>query len=137
MIKLFTDGGARGNPGLAAIGVYITDEKNQGIDSISKKIGFTTNNIAEYKAVLAGLSWLIEHQEEIKNQEIYFYLDSKLIYSQISGLYKIKNGNLRTLLFEIREKEAILNLPIKYFYIPREKNYEADRLVNLALDSQS
>lgn len=136
MIKVFTDGGARGNPGEGAIGVYITDKKNQKIDALSQKIGYTTNNIAEYKAVIAGLSWLIEHKEEIKNQEIHFYLDSELIYSQISGLYKIKNSNLRTLLFEIREKEAILNLPIKYSYIPREENYHADRLVNLALDNK-
>lgn len=135
MIKVFTDGGARGNPGEGAIGVYISNEKNQKIDALSQRIGFTTNNIAEYKAVIAGLSWLIKHKEKVQDQAICFYLDSQLAYSQISGFYKIKNNNLRLLLFEIREKEAILNSVIKYTHIPREENSEADKLVNLALDN--
>lgn len=136
MIKIFTDGGARGNPGPAAIGVYITDGKNK-IDAFGKKIGVATNNVAEYKAVIAAFSWIAKNKEKIKDDsEIRFFLDSKLVVSQLNGVFKIKNPGLRGLLFEIREKEAEANVPISYFYVPREENKNADRLVNRALDNK-
>ncbi len=135
-VSIFTDGGARGNPGPAAIGVFIKDKTGREIAKIGKKIGIATNNVAEYKAVIEGLEWLINNKEKfLKEIKIYFFLDSKLVYSQIVGLFKIKNAELRDLLFIIREKEAQLDLQIFYNYIPREKNKEADKLVNLALDN--
>ena len=138
MIKVFTDGGARGNPGPAAIGVFIVGENNKVIVGFGEPIGFATNNVAEYKAVVRALSWLFEKKELLKNEmEISFYLDSELVCNQLNGLYKIKNSNLRSLLFEIREKEASFSFNIKYFHIPREKNKEADKLVNQALNSNS
>lgn len=136
MINVYIDGGARGNPGPAAVGVYIADEKNNKIASFGEKIGIATNNVAEYKAVIKALSWLLENKGLIENGEINFFLDSKLIFSQICGLFKIKQAKLRELLFEVREKEAQLGIKIHYFQIPREENKNADRLVNLALDNK-
>ncbi len=134
MIKVYTDGGARGNPGPAAIGVFITDQSNNKIGEISEKIGETTNNVAEYRAVISALDWLIKKRSEITGRKIYFFLDSKLVVCQITGLFKIKDAKLRNLLFIVRQKEAEFNIPISYSHIPREENKEADRLVNLALD---
>ncbi len=137
MIRVFTDGGARGNPGPSAIGVYITDEKNKVLYVLGKAIGVGTNNVAEYQALIAALAWLVENKKIIgKHTEVHFFLDSLLLVSQINGLYKVKNTNLQALLFVVREKEASLALPLRYVHIPREKNTKADALVNAALDKQ-
>jgi len=133
---IYTDGGARGNPGLAAIGIYIIDDEKNKVLSFGGKIGFATNNIAEYKAVIFALEWIIKEKEKLKNvKKINFYLDSKLDCSQINGLFKIKNAKLRDCLFLVREKEAQIKIPITYNFIPREKNKNADILVNKALDN--
>lgn len=136
MITVFTDGGARGNPGPAAIGVYIINDQKEVLYSRGEKIGIATNNIAEYKAVIKALTWLLDNEEiAIKNSSIRFMLDSQLVANQINGLFKVKNPNLRLLLFEIREKEAGISAKITYAYIAREKNTKADTLVNKALDN--
>lgn len=135
-INIFTDGGSRGNPGPAGIGVYMADKNGKKIVSIGKRIGNATNNAAEYKAVLEALSYLLANKENLgKNPKINFFLDSKLVYSQIAGLFKIKNPSLRTLLYEVREKEAQVKSQIFYNHIPREKNTKADEMVNKALDN--
>ncbi len=137
VLNIFTDGGARGNPGPAAIGVFIKDGNNKEITKIGKKIGTTTNNVAEYRAVIEALDFVINNKNELsENAKINFFLDSELVCSQIRGLYKIKKPELRDLLFVIREKEAGLKLPISYNQIPREENRQADKLVNLALDNK-
>lgn len=134
---VFTDGGARGNPGPAAIGVFITSEDKKEIVKIGKKIGFATNNVAEYKAILEGLSYLSEKKDKLGSfTKISFFLDSELASRQLSGLYKVKNKNLQELLLKIRVKEEQLGMPISYNYIRREKNKVADKLVNLALDNK-
>lgn len=134
-INIFTDGGSRGNPGPAGIGVYITDKNGKEVASIGKHIGNATNNVAEYKAVLEALSWILANKEILgNNPKINFFLDSKLVYSQIAGLFKVKNSLLRTILYEIREKEAQAKSQIFYSHIPREKNTKADEMVNKALD---
>lgn len=135
-INIFTDGGSRGNPGPAGIGVYIADKNGKEIASIGKRIGLATNNVAEYKAVLEALAWILANKEALgNNPKINFFLDSKLVYSQIAGLFKIKNPFLRTLLYEVREKEAQVKGRIFYNHIPREKNIKADEMVNKALDN--
>ena len=135
-ISIFTDGGARGNPGPAAIGVYITDEKGNKLAAIGKRIGDATNNTAEYKAVLEALAWLIENKKSLeKNAKIAFFVDSQLVYSQIKGTFKVKAESIRELIFTVREKQALLGLPLEWNHIPREKNKMADELVNLALDN--
>lgn len=136
MINVYTDGGARGNPGPAAIGVYIVSEQGENLAKIGKKIGHATNNVAEYSAVIEALSWLIINEDKVgKEKEICFFLDSQLVVSQINGIFKVKNATLRGLLFAIREKEGILNKNIRYAHIPREENKEADKMVNMALDN--
>lgn len=135
-IKIFTDGGARGNPGPAAIGVYIADGSGKDLYRLGRQIGHDTNNTAEYKAVLAALDWLLENMEQISGDaKISFFLDSQLVGSQIKGLFKVNNANLRNLLFEVRQKEAKIKRDIFYNYIPREQNKIADSLVNAALDN--
>ena len=134
-LMVFTDGGARGNPGEAGIGVYITDENKKELASFGKKIGFATNNVAEYKAVISALDWIIENKKSLsKDAKIHFFMDSKLVCSQIIGLFKVKNADLRNLLFDVRDREAQITPPIYYKYIPREKNTKADAFVNQALD---
>lgn len=134
-INIYTDGGARGNPGPAAIGVYITDPNGKEITGFGEKIGVATNNVAEYKAVLEALSWVAENKKTLKIAKINFFLDSLLVYSQIVGLYKVKDPKLRGLVFSVREKEAEVNMPTFYKHIPREQNKKADSYVNEALDN--
>lgn len=143
-LNIFTDGGARGNPGPAAIGIYVKAETGQVIAKISRKIGVTTNNVAEYSAVIAGLEWIIKNAPILQfsnvtitqdnKYKIFFHLDSKLVVNQLNGLFKIKNGKLQELLFKIKLLEQELKIPVYYQFIPREKNTEADKLVNQALD---
>lgn len=135
-ITVFTDGGARGNPGPAAYGVVIK-RGNSNVHTIGKTIGSTTNNIAEYCGVVAALSWLLEHRKlfgEVSG--IHVFADSKLIVSQLTGVYRIKNANLKGLHQQIKNFEQELGVPVFYTHIPRERNKEADRLVNQSLDKK-
>ncbi len=130
-LKVFTDGGARGNPGPAACAYLIYDPVNLREKS-GKYLGVTTNNVAEYQGVIEGLKSIRENiKEEV--QKIEFFLDSQLVVMQLNGLWKIKDQNLKRLVTEIKELENDLN--IFYNYIPREKNKDADLLVNLTLDN--
>jgi len=134
---VFTDGGARGNPGPAAIGVFITNEKGEELASIGRKIGRATNNVAEYSAILEALDWIVKNVGSLgRNLTISLFMDSELAYSQITGAYKVKNANLKELLFKIKIKEKEIGVPISYAHIRREKNKKADKLVNLALDNK-
>lgn len=139
MFKLFiyTDGGARGNPGPAAIGVVVKNEKQEILARLFRKIGEATNNVAEYKAVIAALEWLRNNSitQSANNPIIQFFLDSALVVNQLNGLFKVKDGELRNLLVQIRELEQEAGGNIAYQLIPREKNWQADALVNKALDS--
>lgn len=130
-IHIFTDGGSRGNPGNAAIGVYITTSSEKELYSLGEPIGVATNNVAEYKAVIAAFAWLIK-QHDIAG--VNFFLDSELVCRQITGVYKVKNEDLRALLYSIHEMQRKLSFPITFLHIPREKNKKADMLVNMALD---
>ena len=130
-IRVFTDGGARGNPGPAAVGVVILDDNNNIISETEKFIGSTTNNFAEYSALIEALNLL----KEIDAYRIVFYTDSNLVYSQIKGLWKIKSPELKIL--NEQAKEMLKTLPdYNFILIPREKNKNADKLVNKALDRQ-
>jgi ribonuclease HI len=135
-IAIFTDGGARGNPGPAALGVFIEDENKQELARIGKKIGDATNNVAEYSAILEGLNWALQNKEKYSIASINFYMDSQLACSQLTGVFKVKNPKIREFVFAIRQKEAELKVPISYKHIPREENFKADFMVNLALDNK-
>lgn len=133
-IHIFTDGGARGNPGPAAIGVVVKDVTGKILAQFGKTLGVTTNNVAEYQAVIEGLTWM---KARGKATDIVFFLDSKLVASQLSGTYKVKSAHLRDLVMRIRILEQEIGTNVSYRAIPREKNQEADRMVNLALDSKT
>lgn len=133
-VIVHSDGGARGNPGPSAIGVVIEKEDGEVIEEISEAIGDTTNNIAEYTAVLRGLQVLeVLFGAKVADMEIDWRLDSELVVKQLAGEYKVKNPGLRPLYEEIRDLRARFpHLTLKH--VRREENKEADRLVNEALD---
>lgn len=135
---IFTDGGARGNPGRAAIGIVIRTENGQILQEIYQRIGVTTNNVAEYSAVVAALEWLRNNPiTQLSNNPItQFYLDSVLVVNQLNGKFRVKNADLRELLLKVRMLEQEVGGQIYYTSIPREENTAADALVNRALDSQ-
>ncbi len=137
MISIYTDGGSRGNPGSSAIGVVIKDEEGDILFELGKDIGFSTNNIAEYKAAIEALSWVAKHIDIAQKENVInFYTDSLLMYSQITGFYKVKSATLKGLLLDLKKQEELVGIPIRYFRISRELNKEADKLVNNALDKQ-
>lgn len=134
-LNIFTDGGARGNPGPSAYGVYIVDENDKRIAGFGQTIGIATNNVAEYRGVIAALDWIIENKKTLSScAKINFFLDSKLVCSQIIGLFKVKNMGLKDLLLDVRDREGQILLPMYYKHIPREQNTKADAFVNEALD---
>jgi ribonuclease HI len=159
-----TDGGARGNPGPAAVGVVIeiieqtavsgqpSDISNLNAESskqkaiiagFGKRIGETTNNVAEYTAVIEALKYLKERQrtsdkrQEHTTDTYEFFLDSTLVVHQLNGLYKVKEPRLRELLSVARVLEQEVGGTITYSYVPREQNSHADYFVNKAMDDQS
>lgn len=134
-LSIYTDGGSRGNPGPAALGVYIEDENKKEVVRIGKRIGETTNNVAEYSAITEAFSWLLANKDKLSIESVSFYMDSQLAYSQIVGLYKVKNERIREFIFEIRQKEAEVGFPVYYNHVRREYNKKADMMVNLALDN--
>jgi ribonuclease HI len=135
-VSIYTDGGARGNPGPAAIGVVIT-HGNKKLTEFGKAIGETTNNVAEYTAVKEALIWLKDNplNMEIGIPNYLFFLDSALVVHQLNGYFKVKNPGLRLLLSQIRILEQEIKGSVKYNLIPRERNTRADFLVNRTLDS--
>ncbi|MBX4205286.1 MAG: ribonuclease HI family protein [Candidatus Doudnabacteria bacterium] len=133
-LVIYTDGGARGNPGPAAIGVAIFDIANthDPIKTYGKYLGETTNNQAEYRALLAGL----DLAKDLGAKHIVCFLDSELVVKQVTGLYKIREAGLQELAMDvIRAKNNFEQVEFKH--VPREKNKLADALVNDALDKEA
>lgn len=132
-----TDGGSRGNPGEAATGYVIKDNAGNAQELCGKYIGVATNNVAEYQAVLEAYAKLLERWGHRSREVVLkFLLDSQLVVNQLSGNFKIKNPVLLKMVGEIREIEKKFK-QVSYNYVPREKNGEADSLVNKALDERS
>lgn len=136
-LVIHTDGGARGNPGPAGIGVIIEEGdpstgSGRAIAQFGKKIGETTNNVAEYTAVIEALDWL--KTNKYSPREIDFVLDSTLVVNQLNGLFKVKQPHLRELLMRVRALEQKVGGTIRYAAVRREANTRADLLVNQALD---
>ncbi len=131
-IELFTDGGSRGNPGPAALGVYMRDLDSGKEYRIGKYLGHTTNNQAEYQALVVAL----EKAHSLGAHEVTCYLDSELVVKQMKGEYKVKDAGLRVHFEAIKE----LSKKFKKFsihHVRREKNKEADAVVNEVLDRHS
>ncbi len=130
-IKIFCDGGSRGNPGPAASGVVFIDADSNVVAEYSKYLGIQTNNYAEYSAVLLAL----DNISEYKDMKIEFYLDSQLVEKQLNGEYRVKNANISPLYREIINK--IVGLDISFTHVYRSDNKLADEQVNICLDRQS
>jgi len=130
MYFLFTDGGARGNPGPAAAGVVLKDADGNVLKELGIFLGTTTNNEAEYKALISGLKTVVE--AEVK--EVLCILDSELIVKQLKGAYRVKSPTLKILFDEVKALEKNFTR-IGYKHVPRAKNKHADRLVNEVLDN--
>ena len=134
-VLVYCDGGSRGNPGPSAIGAVVLDPTTDPatrLATVSERIGITTNNVAEYRALIAGL----EAAAPYKAQRIRVRADSKLVVEQVKGTWKVKQPHLRPLLDRAR---ALLGayLEVDMQHVPRAQNADADALVNAALDAGS
>ena len=128
--KLSTDGGARGNPGPAAYGYVLEADDGTVLEARGEKIGVATNNVAEYRALVAGL----EKAVELGIDELEVVSDSELLVKQMQGEYRVKNEALRELNEEANFLERKLGR-VRYKAVRREHNELADKLVNDALDA--
>jgi len=129
-VTLHCDGGSRGNPGPAGVGVVITDAAGEVIGEVSQAIGTATNNVAEYEAVIRGLA----RAAELGATEVDLVGDSELVAKQITGQYKVKHPDMKPLHAQV--KQSLLQFSdwsIKT--VPRAQNADADALVNQALDA--
>lgn len=135
-ISIYTDGGARGNPGISGYGVVVYDQSKQIIYSESKFLGIKTNNEAEYMAQVAALTWLKDNVEKLSIDEVDFYSDSQLMVRQMQGIYKVKAGNLLELYNVAKTIVNSFSFKTKYHDIRREFNKAADELANQAMDNK-
>ena len=127
---IYVDGAARGNPGPAAIGALIKDEQGKPRAHISQRIGTTTNNQAEYRALIAALEKAIS----LGASHVEVRSDSELVVKQITGKYRVKKATLKPLFQQVKQLQNSLE-DFTIVHIPREQNTEADNLANRALDS--
>lgn len=128
-LTIYTDGGARNNPGPAGIGAILLNENGDEVAAVSEYIGEATNNQAEYKAVIAAFV----KADELGAEELDFFLDSELVVKQLKREYKVKNADLAPLFVQIHNASLAFK-KVSFTHVPREENKEADRLVNLAID---
>ena len=129
-LLIWTDGGARGNPGPAGAGVVVRDADYKLLAELKSYLGNTTNNLAEYKALVLGLQYGVRHGAD----KVTVHCDSELMVRQVRGIYKVRNAGIRPLHAEVMKLAGKFDhFTIKH--IPREENCEADALVNQAIDS--
>lgn len=129
MLTAYTDGGARGNPGPAGYGVQVVDSDGTVVAELYAPIGTATNNVAEYRGLIAALTWALEHDASTLRVR----MDSELIVNQMLGRYKVKHPGLQPLYAEARSLVARLER-VAFEHVRRDANREADRLSNLAMD---
>ncbi len=130
-VSIYTDGGSRGNPGTAGIGIIGYNENNDIVFKISQYIGKQTNNVSEYKALVRALEIVVE--KEIKDIEI--FMDSQLVVRQIKGEYKVRNERMKP--FYEMAISLIRNIDnFNINHVKRSENSEADKLANEAMDSK-
>lgn len=129
MITAYVDGGARGNPGSAGYGALITDNNGQVLAELYEGIGISTNNVAEYRGLLAALQWAATHGYT----RLHVKSDSLLVVQQMLGKYRVKHEGLLPLYRQARHLVATIG-SVTFEHIRRELNKEADRLSNLAMD---
>ena len=137
-VILYTDGGARGNPGIAGAGAAVVSDAGQILKTASKPLGTMTNNEAEYQAVILGLETLkkLFGKDKVKDLNIEARLDSELVCQQLSGKYQTKEKHLWPLFMKIWNKRVADFPRLTFTYIPREDNALADKMANEAMDQQ-
>jgi ribonuclease HI len=127
---VYTDGASRGNPGPAGVGVVIEDDRGMRLRGLHRWLGVTTNNEAEYQALIEGLKAV----SDWKPDRVELYLDSKLVVEQMNGRYRVKSAELAPLYK--RASDLVQQLPeVKITHVEREKNKGADALANMAIDA--
>jgi ribonuclease HI len=133
-VVIYCDGGSRGNPGPSAIGAVVLDpsaDPPRVLAEVSEAIGVTTNNVAEYRALIAGL----EAAAPFAPRTVRVRADSKLVIEQVKGTWKVKQPHLRPLRDEVRALLAVYS-DVDLRHVPRAENAHADALVNAALDAE-
>jgi ribonuclease HI len=130
-LKIYFDGGSRGNPGPSAVGAVVYDDKGEKIDELSSYIGSHTNNAAEYLA----LDKVLDTVEKYMCKKVILFTDSKLLHNQVKKIWKIKDKNILEIFVRVSKKLGRYDV-VDLRLIPREENKEADRLVNKALDKK-
>jgi ribonuclease HI len=130
-LKIYFDGGSRGNPGPSAVGAVVYDDKDKKLEELSAHIGEYTNNVAEYMA----LDKVLDLVEKYHCKKIMLFTDSKLLNNQIKKLWKIKDTGILKIYMKVSKKLSKYDI-VDLRLIPRENNVEADRLVNQALDKR-
>ncbi|MBI4437733.1 ribonuclease HI family protein [Candidatus Uhrbacteria bacterium] len=131
LLKIFTDGGSRGNPGPAASGAVIQSASGETITHVSKYLGRTTNNQAEYTAIIIGL----KKARELGATTVQVYMDSELACKQLNGEYRVKDPEIAKRFLEIKNVMHDFTR-VTFTHVRREKNKEADAIVNRCLDAQ-
>jgi ribonuclease HI len=131
-IIVYTDGGSRGNPGPAALGVAILDADGELIAKHGRYLGEQTNNYAEYSAVIFAL----KEAKKMGAKHVTCYMDSELVVRQLAGAYRVKNAGLLPLFEEVKKLACDFE-KITFSHVRREKNKIADSMVNVALDKEA
>ncbi|MDC4224064.1 MAG: ribonuclease HI family protein [Candidatus Manganitrophus sp.] len=132
-LSIFTDGASRNNPGEASIGVVIKNERGETIETVAEYLGIATNNVAEYTALIRALETAQKHRP----REIDFYLDSQLVVRQMTGEYKVKHPGIIPLVQRAQQlRRQWPEGAVRFHYIPRRENSEADALANEAIDKK-
>ncbi|HYD34866.1 MAG TPA: ribonuclease HI family protein [Vitreimonas sp.] len=133
-LTIFTDGGSRGNPGPAALGVHVIDDHGQTVFSLGKPLGVGTNNEAEYQAFVTSVGWLLASEQLAQTQKVIWKLDSKLVVEQLLKHWQIKEPRMLALAQQAWASLQQLSCDWDIVHIPRAENKVADALVNRALD---
>jgi len=136
-LQIYCDGASRGNPGPSAAAFVVFDDAGNEIKRFKHFLGVTTNNQAEYAAVLMAHRWLAcSKTKDLNITKADFILDSQLVVNQLSGVYKIKNPNIANLVIQIRILQKKIKYPISFTHVKRGQNFLADGLANEALDEK-
>lgn len=134
IFHIYTDGGARGNPGIAGFGLVIYDQDHRLIHQESKFLGIKTNNEAEYLALISALTWIKDNLASLNPEKVCFYSDSQLLVRQLMGSYRVKAPHLKSLYSTVKLLLETINIPHTFQQIDRHANALADKLANLAMD---
>ncbi|HUI11075.1 MAG TPA: ribonuclease HI family protein [Bacteroidota bacterium] len=132
ILRAFTDGASRGNPGEAGVGIVVTDEHEEPVMTLRGFIGVCTNNVAEYTA----METLLAKAAALQCARLIIHSDSELMVRQLIGKYKVKDSVLKTHHAKTVKLLKALPFPFELRHIPREQNREADRLANLGIDEK-